>query len=174
MSTINSTITHQVTLSQSGSYTSPLTVTSAGAVLNGTNDAVVGPILQVGGHPVTWTVSNYGTIAGGGGSFSGSGIVFETGGAVTNGQGGLISGSFAGIDIIGAGYPNNVVNVGTIAGSVAGVYIKGAGNTSLTNGASGAGGATISGGSVGVDINGGGGNFTVNNFGAIPGGGTHS
>ncbi len=175
MSMINTTITQQVTLG-TGTYGSPLTITGAGAVLVGGNDAIVAPILQLGpGGPfATWTVNNYGTVAATGSGTTGSGIVFETGGAVTNGANGVISGSFAGIDIIGNdhGSANYIVNLSAITGGVAGIVVTGAGNTSVVNGMGGGGGA-IFGGSVGVDLRGTG-SFTVANYGSIGSGGTHS
>src|SRR5581483_6741366 len=76
MATISTTITHGVTLSTSGSYASPLTITSAGAVETGSGNAIYGP----GGQP--WTIINEGLISAGVTAYRA--ITLKDGGVILN------------------------------------------------------------------------------------------
>src|SRR5579862_2954872 len=118
MSTISNTITHGITLSTSGAYASPLTITSDGYVENpGSGDAIFGPNTQA------WTVINAGLIAGG----SRSGINLRDGGLVSNS--GIITAS---VDIAGA--VGTVINTGTIAQTDVSVSVVSLGGGSVGNG----------------------------------------
>src|SRR5215469_8274440 len=115
MSTIGTTITNSVTLANTGSYASPLTIASNGAVDPSTANttAVYGP--STGGP---WNLANYGTVIATGTPSGGTGIgVFlNAGGSVANiGTAALISGAVDGVSIAGAG---TVSNSGTIAGGI--------------------------------------------------------
>ena len=132
MSTISNAVTHGITLSTSGSYTSPLTLTSGGAVLNsGTGDAIFGPNTQA------WTVQNAGTVAAtGAGS---TGIYLGAGGYVGNSN--FISGVAYGVKSHFTA-ASTIVNSGTIlatgANSVAvyGSTVTNTGTAALISGAS--------------------------------------
>jgi hypothetical protein len=117
MATISKAITKTVTLSNSGSYASPLTITAAGSVKKTSGIAIYG-----GPNATqTWTVDNYGTVSGGGSS--GVGVEFggnSDGGSVTNGSStdttALIAGGVEGVQILGsAGSTGTVTNYGTIS-----------------------------------------------------------
>lgn len=84
MSTISSSLTHGITIGNSGSYTypSPLTITSAGTVSDGTYTAVFSSIA----NPV---LDNQGTISATGNY---EGVLLRDGGSVDN-NAGLIEGS---------------------------------------------------------------------------------
>ena len=115
MSTIGTLVNHGITLgtlTQNGTYASPLTITSYGYIDNsGTGAAIYGP------NTAAWYVDNQGTVA----AANGSGISLKAGGTVINS--GRISGAginthvgpfYAGVYIGGA--PGLVVNSGTISG----------------------------------------------------------
>lgn len=92
MGTISNTIATGITLG-TGTYTSPLTVTSSGYIDDtGTGDAIYGSNTQA------WTVDNYGRIR----STGNDGIKLLDGGAVDNTNTGTITGASAGICIGGA------------------------------------------------------------------------
>ena len=113
MATINNTITQGVTLATSGTYASPLTITSVGYVVDnsGTKDAVYGPNTQA------WTVVNQGRLT----SSGRSGINLRAGGLVDN-SGTIVGTSQIGVDITGGG--GTVINAGTIlGGATAGVQL---------------------------------------------------
>jgi hypothetical protein len=79
MSTITgTTINSGITLGTSGNYTSPLTITSTGAVEPAMGDAIFGNSLQ------TWTIVNQGTVIGGGNGF---GVDLKCAGSITNNGG---------------------------------------------------------------------------------------
>ena len=134
-------IAHDITLG-SPNYTSPVTITSTGAVL-GTATAIY--------SLASATVLNFGTV-----SAPGNGIVFATGGAVTNGGGGagaaLISGIF-GIKVSGGS--GTVTNAGTIlgVGGSGGGILLAAGGT-VSNGVSAMTAALISGTAYGIGVQG--------------------
>ena len=112
MSTISNTITQGITLATSGTYASPLTITSVGYVVDnsGTKDAVYGPNMQ------GWTVVNQGRLT----SSGGSGIDLRAGGLVDN-SGTIVGTSQIGVYITGGG---TVINAGTIVGgATAGVQL---------------------------------------------------
>ncbi len=138
MSTISNNVMAGVTLSTSGSYTSPLTITATGAVNNlGTGDAIFGPNTQA------WAIYNYGTVSAAGAS----GIDLRLGGTVTNSGTGLISGHTYGVLIKGAA--GTVTNLGTIlATATAGVALNAGGD--VTNGSSAVVTSLIAGGSLGI------------------------
>ncbi len=108
--------------------TNPTTVTSTGTIdVNSTSAYVPGILGPLG---VAWTLTNLGTVESIGSL--GVGIRLQSGGSITNGQGGstagLIEGSRDGIQINGAG---TIVNHGTIsqtgtAGYIA-IYVSGSG-----------------------------------------------
>jgi hypothetical protein len=155
MSTITGrTVTSTVTLSTTGSYASPLTVASDGAVETA-GTAIYGPNTQA------WSVANAGTIEGTG--TAGEGIYLKAGGSISNGGTALISGGFDGILAAAAG---TVSNAGTIEGQGnAGVLLLFAGGSIANSGST----ALIS-GHYGIAI--GGANGTVANAGTIQGTGT--
>jgi adhesin HecA-like repeat protein len=114
MSTISTTITQGITLGTSGAYTSPLTITSTGAVDVSSGYAITGPSA---GSP--WTVVNHGTIQNTG---NGSGFHF---GVI------LSSGTLDNSGRINAPTPvwfdnpgSTVTNSGTILGGVTGVTLR--------------------------------------------------
>ncbi|HEV8678091.1 MAG TPA: hypothetical protein VGQ90_01855, partial [Stellaceae bacterium] len=113
MSTIDSPITMGITLSTAGNYTSPLTITSTGAV-HSTGNAIYGPA------GTAWTVANSGVIGA-----DQNGILLKTGGLVDNTN--LISAGFSGIEIDGAA--GTVMNSGTIQGGGTSGITLGAGGT---------------------------------------------
>ena len=92
MSTISTPINQGITLSNSGTYASPLTITSTGSVTNGgTSDAIYGP------NTYTWTVINAGAVTATG---THDAIDFYHGGYI--GNTGRIVGGYDGIFITGA------------------------------------------------------------------------
>jgi hypothetical protein len=102
MSTITGTVTHGVTITGSGSYTSPLTIAAGAAVsLSGSGAAVSSSILA--------TVVDDGTVSAA--SSGGPGVILNAGGYVSLGTAGLIDASY-GISISGAA--GTVTNAGTI------------------------------------------------------------
>jgi autotransporter-associated beta strand protein len=105
MSTISGTITHTVTLSGSGSYASPLTITGTGYVDVASGNAVYGPAAQ------SWTVVNSGRIE----TSATVGLGIDLGGGGYVGNSGLVSGTEAGVEIDRAA--GTVVNSGTIQGT---------------------------------------------------------
>jgi hypothetical protein len=149
MSTISTTVTSAVYVGPASSYTSPLTVTSTGAVID-----------TSAGHAVyansSATVVNYGSISESAGSIADAGVYLLGGGSVDNH--GAISSDSVGIDLKAAG---QVTNSGTVEGAFVGVALYGGG--SVTNAAS----ASITGGNIGVFVIGAAG--AVYNSGAIAG-----
>src|SRR5580704_4909336 len=106
MSTISGSVAVGITLSTTGSYSSPLTITGSGSVQNGgTGDAVYGP------GTASWTIANYGQIVASGGGTNGyNGVALYAGGSV--GNSGYIAASLNGIYI--GGSDGTVTNSGTI------------------------------------------------------------
>src|SRR5271157_1917841 len=105
---LNSTTTG-LTLS-TPTYTNPIEIL-AGVTITNTGDAVYAKTLA-------WTISNNGTIAGGG---SGYGIDLRAGGAVTNAATARITGAI-GVYISGAA--GTVVNSGSIVGASVGIALR--------------------------------------------------
>src|SRR5689334_329598 len=92
MAAITGTITHAVTLAASGTYASPLTIATTGAVnLTGTGPAIYGPNTQA------WTVDNQGMVS----AAAGSGIILDDGGAISN-SGTILSPGAYTVDVEGA------------------------------------------------------------------------
>jgi hypothetical protein len=115
MSTISTIITHEVSLSGTGTYTSPLDITSTGGVEVGGGYAVYG------GGTKSWTVENSGTVT----DSNGTAILFRDGGYVGNLAGtALIAG---GVDIAAGTItiPSTVINAGTITDNVIAVEADG-------------------------------------------------
>src|SRR5437764_12749722 len=125
-STITSWVATGVTFG-AGTYTSPLTITSAGTVTNSAGDAV-----YAAGTYANPTVLNQGTVKGATGAFDvsgGIGVDFKDGGTIANGDvghttaliaggvGGYGKGGGAGISLLGGG---GIANYGTIAGGAGG------------------------------------------------------
>ena len=106
MSTISTTISNGITLATSGSYTSPLTITPAGAIVP-SGYAIFGPA----GY--AWTVVNQGTL---GGTLAGDVIFLDAYGfaGYVNNAGGLIQSTTQGVLLRGTA--GTVVNSGTIVG----------------------------------------------------------
>ncbi len=166
------TVANYGTIETPGTFSYGVFLTAGGSVTNGSVGAT-GALIDGGTRSVTivgdvGTVTNFGTIQ----STYGVGVRMDVGGSVTNGASGatsaLISGVADGVKIAGA--TGTVVNFGTIdplATTSNGVYLT-AGGT-VTNGASGATGALIT-GYDGVRISGGPG--TIVNFGTIESTGT--
>jgi len=148
VSKITTTITHGITLGTSGSYASPLTITSTGAVEASSTTAIYGPSTQA------WAIVNEGTILGTG-TLQPHGVELLAGGRVDNtATSGLIGGYF-GVEITGS--PGIVTNAGTITGTgeaVGGIQLLAGGSVANTATTS-----LIMGG-LGVDIQGGPGNVT--------------
>ena len=171
MGMISNTIAHSITLTTSGTYSSPLTITATGSVSNsGAGDAVYGP------NTASWSVDNYGQI-----SATGlyAAIALYLGGSITNS--GVISSADA-LAIQIAGAAGSVTNLGTIAGASFGVELTAGGSisngttsdtTALITGGAGStgsygnplGGAGANGG-TGVGVAGG----SITNNGTIKGG----
>ncbi len=147
MGTINTTIIGEVTLSSSGSYSSPLTITASGAVDADASAAIYGPGTQA------WTVVNAGIVTNS--SATGNGIELDAGGSVTNNAGGTIA-AYYGVVINGtAGAVTNAGYIQGAGGSLGvGVYLA-AGGT-ITNQA----GGTITGHFQGVYVSGAAGGVT--------------
>ena len=141
-----STITTGVVLSNSGSYTSPLTITGSGAVETSSGNAIYGAGYQA------WTVANYGTVTTTGSLNSvGDGILLRGGGSLDNA--GLIEG-FHGVYITGS--TGTVSNSGTLNGTASqgwGVQCYGGGSVANNAG-------LIEGYRGGIDIKGGAGTVT--------------
>jgi hypothetical protein len=144
--TITSTITTGISL-DSGNYGDPLTITSTGSVTN-TGDAIYGT--------TAWTIVNQGSIAGSG---TGKGIYLQGGGAVTNGTGGSIAGSY-GIKANGTTAIDNAGTIGATGTLGQGVDLLVGG--AITNEVSG----VVTGNLTGVAAHNG---ATVMNFGSIGG-----
>src|SRR5438093_206635 len=106
MSTISTTITHGITLSTGGTYSSPLTITATGAVEASAGNAIYGNASQA------WAVENQGTIATT--AANGIGIYLAAGGNVTNAGTGLISGAKG---ILVGNAAATITNAGTITGT---------------------------------------------------------
>jgi hypothetical protein len=123
MTTISgTTITHGITLSASGAYTSPLTITATGAVEAGSGNAIYGPATN------PWTVVNQGRIS----AADGSGIYLKQGGAVGN-SGTILSTNlnFFTVEFVGAtGYVANTQSGYIGSGGIG----FGAGGTVVNNG----------------------------------------
>ncbi len=128
-----------VTLLPAGYY-NPVTV-EAGIIVSSPSIAI--------DAPTEWTVYNLGTVT----DTGTAGILLEQGGTVINGQSGstvaaaYIGGAGEAIDITGAA--GSVANYGTIHGAGDGVFLEQGG--AVTNGASGATSAGIT-GSSGVNV----------------------
>jgi hypothetical protein len=155
MSTISSSITVGIvlgTVTSGGTYDSPLTITSTGAVLlGGTGDAIFGP------NTDAWTVVNQGSVVVSG--TAGDGIDLRLGGSVDNS--GLID---APIGVYITGAAGTLSNSGTINSTgtgtaAAGIVFQAGG--SVDNAATG----LIEGANVGIYI--GGATGSVTNFGTI-------
>jgi len=154
VSTISgTTITTGVVLSNSGSYTSPLTITGSGAVETSSGNAIYGFGYQA------WTVANYGTVMATGSLNSvGDGILLRGGGSLDNA--GLIAGG-GGVYITGS--TGTASNSGTINGTASrGWGIQFYAGGSIANNA-----GLIEGYRGGIDITGSAG--TVTNSGTIIG-----
>ncbi|HEX3864938.1 MAG TPA: Hint domain-containing protein [Stellaceae bacterium] len=167
MSTVYGTVAHTITLTATGTYNSPLTISTSGYVGNG-GTAVFGPNTQA------WSVENYGTVDGT--------IDFLRGGNVSNASGGFISASADGVDIAGAA--GTVINAGVISGSEGIDLFSGGSVTNEANGFVGGGIYAILVGASAATINNvgmlsgrlggallGGGGILTNSGGTIQGGG---
>jgi hypothetical protein len=119
MATITgTTINSGITLSTSGNYASPLTITSTGAVDASSGDAIYGDSTQ------PWTVANYGTVT----ATAGIGINLAAGGTIVDS--GTISGSGTAVQFGGTSGNLLVLEPGyKISGSVVGSGSVGATNT---------------------------------------------
>ena len=152
MSTITgTTINSGITLSTSGNYASPLTITATGAVEAASGNAIYGPASQA------WTVQNQGTI-----TAPSYGVDLLLGGYVGNSASGLIKASM-GVHIQGA--TGTVSNSGTILSTVGvGVGLNAGGSVANTSTGliAASGGGVFIGGAAG----------TVTNSGTIVGTGT--
>ena len=116
MATISTTITNKtVTLSSSGSYGSPLTISSGGYIDNITN----GTALDSPGASANYYLDNQGRITAAGALSSA--IVFQAGGTIVNS--GTISGGNFGIQVFN-GF-TTVINSGTIMSPRTGYYSYG-------------------------------------------------
>src|SRR5262249_7159310 len=140
------------------------TTVPGGTTITGTAGVYLGSAVVGTTHP--WTLTNYGALQGvGAGSY---GVFLGAGGTIENAANGLVVGSiiggYEGGGIFGAA--GTLVNQGTISTTTtASVGVDfGAGGT-ITNGASGATTALISGGNIGIVVDGAPG--TVTNFGRI-------
>ncbi len=139
MSAVSSTITHGITLSASGTYKYPLTITATGYIDNtGTGTGIYGPSTQLG------YVGNFGAVAGG---TAGAGVVIEGVGYVLN-RGRITGGAgAANSSALGAGGAGlvlaaggKVFNYGTLAGGSGG-----AGGASSATGGQGGFGLSVTG-----------------------------
>ncbi len=150
MGTIANTITHGITLATSGTYASPLTITSTGAVLNTSGVGIYGPNTQ------TWTVANFGTVMGG------TGVFLADGGVISNGAtAALISGGLDGVKSTGAAII--LSNAGTIVATNSnGIGVALYSGGTIANGVR----ALISGNNAGIWM-GSGASGTVSNLGTI-------
>ena len=159
------TVSNYGTIEAGGTSGVGVSLNAGGSVTNALTGVIDAPSVGIRIQGAAGTVVNHGTIAGTG--TSGVGVSLAAGGSVTNGasgsSGGLITGVANGVYIAGA--TGTVMNFGTIdplATTSNGVYLT-AGGT-VTNGASGATGALIT-GYDGVRISGAAG--TIANFGTI-------
>jgi len=157
MSTITgTTVTSTVTLSTAGSYASPLTVASSGAVKT-SGIAIYGPNSQA------WAVTNYGTIS----SANNDGVSLQNGGSVSNSGTALISGGANWAAVAIYNVAGTVTNTGTIkgaSGSGVGVFLNAGGSVNNS------GTAAVISGYQGISANG---PLTVTNLGTISGSGTN-
>jgi hypothetical protein len=115
VSTISTTVSKGIvlgTIASGGTYSSPLTITSTGAVRmassGSTQSAIAGPGTSA------WTVQNQGTVLNSAGV--GNGISLAAGGYVGNNASSALIQGYDGVYITGAA--GTVVNSGTIAGSL--------------------------------------------------------
>src|SRR5436190_20213658 len=126
MGTISTSIYHGITLG-TGTYTSPLTITSSGYVDNtGAGDAIYGDNTQA------WAVYNDGRVVSTGSNSDG--VDFRAGVSVTN-SGTIIgasSGFSSGINISGAA--GTITNSGTVTGRARGIYLTAGGSVANTLG----------------------------------------
>jgi len=137
MATISGTITHGITLGTSGSYASPLTITSIGYIdAPGNVAAIYGP------NTGAWYVNNQGRVVATG-TFASFGVRLKAGGTVANS--GRISAS---VGVYMAGTAGTVVNSGTIQ-ATSGVHPVG---VQLNAGGSVVNSGLISGGTAGDGI----------------------
>ena len=146
---ITNHVTHGITLTVSGTYGSPLTITASGGVTSSSGNAIYGPSTQ------PWTLANYGTV-----EANGNGVYLLNGGVV--GNTGLIQG-YNGVVISTATTSGvgTVTNSGTIIGTHSnGVVLQAGGRVTNT-------GTGLIKGYFGIYIDGGAG--TVNNSGTIIG-----
>ncbi len=156
------------TIDSTGAHTT-IRLNAGGNVSNGSSTSTAALIANTGSANGVYvgygagTVTNFGAIKGGA-----TGVVFNDGGRVTNGQSGSTAGSIVGTTgnaVSIAGTAGTVANFGTIqAMSTNSVVFLGEGGT-FTNGAVGATTALITGTGPGVDIDNNPG--TVANFGRI-------
>ena len=144
--------------------TSNPAVVSGGTTITGTSGVFNGDAVFGSYYP--WTLTNYGALQAASGTTS-SGVYLRDGGEVLNAANGPAVGSIRGYDgVVIRNAPGTLVNQGTISSfaysSGTGAYFDRGGT--VTNGASGATAALISGGNDGVFF---GGPGTVTNFGRI-------
>jgi hypothetical protein len=138
-STISTTITHTITLA-SGSYASPLSISTAGAVISATGTIaifdtigggvianqgkVIGAEFGIAGTSANAIITNTGSIIGNG---TGDGIFLIGTGTISNGSTtathALISGAAEGLGLIAYGGVFNITNDATITGSLAGIAL---------------------------------------------------
>jgi fibronectin-binding autotransporter adhesin len=123
MSTISTTVTHNIYYGTGQTYLSPLTITNTGAVI--TSSAGIAAAVQGSGGG---TLSNAGTVIGSASGVDGV-LINGPGGTVVNS--GVIEGASAALDLTGAGV---VTNTGLIRTTGAGgLGIEGAGGGSYSN-----------------------------------------
>ncbi|MFZ3235433.1 MAG: hypothetical protein WA184_08705, partial [Stellaceae bacterium] len=162
------TVTNFGTVEGTGSHTT-IFLKSGGDVSNGSSTSTTALIANTGSAGGVYvgygagTLTNFGTIKG-----ASSGVFFDDGGRVTNGQSGSTAGLIAGTtssSVSIAGTAGTVANFGTLqsTGTLAVVALNGGG--SVSNGAAGAASASITGPGTAIYINNAAG--TVTNFGRV-------
>ncbi len=161
-------VTNFGTIASADSHTTVF-LKAGGSVANGSSTSTTALISNTGSANGVYvgygagTVTNFGTVKGGS-----DGVFLDDGGRVANGRSGSTAGLIVGTTggaIAIAGTTGTVVNFGTLenAGSLANVALLEGG--SVSNGAAGATGASITGPGTGIYINNAPG--TVTNFGKI-------